>query len=76
MIKLSPTQQDIIDKLKDGWILRTSNDGDSWISRVVNNKLERTTVRSSTVFALRQKGLITSEYKFPISKWTLVNGPS
>ena len=74
-MKLSPTQQNIIDKMNEGWELKSGSgpDSRSWLSRVRNNKLETLTVSGASLYRLYKLGLLTYERSFPISRWNLVN---
>mgnify|MGYP001598673622 FL=1 len=73
-MKLSPAQQLIIDKMKEGWQLESSVGADPrrpWLSRVVNDKLETIWVNFASVHKLYELGLINFTPAYPISRWRL-----
>jgi len=71
-MKLSKTQQEVIDLMKNDWELGTSMSGEhhSWLQKGGLGKGgESKTVSSATVHALYRKGLIKSIDVFPTRKY-------
>jgi hypothetical protein len=68
--KLSPAQQNVIDKMRDGWELKKSEGFQSsvWLSRMSENSVQAQAVKLSTFFKLVKLGIITYERHFPMSK--------
>ena len=79
-MKLNAKQQDILDKMANGWELGyTSGGRDGWHSIQKGGQGyggESHHVNASTVHALYRRGLIKQIYGFPTSKYVLVKGVS
>lgn len=76
-IKLSKLQQDVIDKLREGWELGLSMtmDGGAWMQKDgLGRGGESMNVKKNTFFALRDKGIIkrVSE-NFPTARYVLTD---
>lgn len=74
MSKLSPTQREIIDCMKNGWELGTSMmiDGGSWLQKGgLGHGGEHRKVSTVSVHALQKLGLIIPIRGFPTQRWKL-----
>ena len=73
-MKLSKTQQHVIDLMESGWELgcSTTMDGRCWLQKGgLGQGGETEDVRHNTVHALYKRGLIEGHYGFPTKKYTL-----
>ena len=77
MKKLSPAQQLIIDRMNEGWELKSSvgPDSSAWLSRVHAGKLETIGVSCATVNKIYKLGLVEFARGYPISRWKLTEKP-
>ncbi len=76
-MKLSDTQQTVIDLMKEGWELDTSrwgNNTHTWLQKDGLGKGGKTKdISIATVYALKNKGLIEhSLFKYPTRYWKLI----
>lgn len=73
-MKLSESQQLVIDKMNEGWELGYDNYSfTTWLQKNgIGRGGETIDIRNATLFALYKKGLIQEHYNFPISKYTLI----
>lgn len=71
--KLSPAQQHIMDRMRDGWGLGKSQQGARmWLQRGgVGSGGATEDVAFSSVYVLYKRGLLTFHYAFPTSEYRL-----
>lgn len=77
-MKLSETQQHVIDRMKSGWQLGTSMDlrGHSWLQKDgCGRGGETEDVHGNTVSALWSKNIIVTDHeRFPLRTYKLAEG--
>ena len=77
MKKLSPAQQLIIDRMNEGWELKSSvgPDSSAWLSRVHAGKLETIGVSFASLNKLYKLGLVELARGYPINRWKMTAKP-
>ena len=77
MKKLSPAQQFIIDRMNDGWELKSSvgPGANAWLSRVSSGKLGTIKINRASLIKIYKLGLVEFARGYPISRWKLTEKP-